>query len=236
MRFIVAQLTLLNPIIPHFAQYCWDHWVHPILAKSQNFDTIQENLTKQAWPTRSAPHDSVAADRLAYMKDTKGAIRQGLELAKKGGKKKPKKGAEPEPAKVIENCTIFVAKEYPEFQKECLTILQGFEFDENNKIVGEYVKAIGAAFDKKKAGIAMKFVGFQLKIAETEGKAAALRLEASFDEQECIENNKPFLFENMPTIKNITVMVNTSDEAKAVEGSENARENACPSKPSIFYY
>jgi hypothetical protein len=81
----------------------------------------------------------------------------------------------------------------------------------------------------------MKFVGFQLKIAETEGKAAALRLEASFDEQECIENNKAFLFENMPTIKNITVMVNTSDEAKAVEGSENARENACPSKPSIFY-
>lgn len=93
------------------------------MAKSQNFGAIQENLTKQPWPTRSAPHDSVAADRLAYMKDTKGAIRQGLELAKKGGKKKPKKGAEPEPAKVIENCTIFVAKEYPEFQKECLTIL-----------------------------------------------------------------------------------------------------------------
>jgi hypothetical protein len=205
------------------------------LAKSQNFDAVHENLTKQAWPTRSAPHDSVASDRLAYMKDTKGVIRQGLELAKKGGKKKPKKGAEAEPAKVIENCTIFVAKEYPEFQKECLNILRGFEFDENNKIVGEYVKAIGAAFDKKKAGIAMKFVGFQLKIAETEGKDAALRLEASFDEKECIETNKAFLFENMPTIKNVTVMVNTSEEAIAIEGSQNSREAACPSKPSIFY-
>lgn len=152
-----------------------------------------------------------------------------------GGKKKPKKGAEAEPAKVLENCIIFVAKEYPEFQKQCLTILQGFEFDENNKIVGDYIKAIGAAFDKKQAGIAMKFVSFQLKIAETAGKDAALRLEASFDEQECIETNKAFLFENMPTIKNVIVMENTSKVAQAVEGSQNSRDAACPSKPSIFY-
>jgi hypothetical protein len=44
----------------------------------------------------------------------------------------------------------------------------------------------------------MKFVAFQLDIALTEGKEAALRLESSFDEKECIENNKGFLFENMP--------------------------------------
>lgn len=93
------------------------------MAKSQNFGTVSENLTKQPWPTRSAPHDKVAADRLAYMRDCKGSIRQGLEKAKTGGKKKPKKGAEAEPAKVIESCTLFVAKEYPEFQKQCLTIL-----------------------------------------------------------------------------------------------------------------
>lgn len=33
----------------------------------------------------------------------------------------------------------------------------------------------------------MKFVAFQLKIAETAGKEAALRLESTFDEKECIE-------------------------------------------------
>jgi len=81
MRFIVAQLTMLNPIIPHFAQYMWDHFVYPVLSKSQNFDSVHENLTKQVWPTRSAPHDSVAADRLAYLKDAKGAIREGLAKA-----------------------------------------------------------------------------------------------------------------------------------------------------------
>ena len=75
-------MTILNPIIPHFAQYCWDHWVFPVLSKSQNFDKFEENLTKQPWPVRSAPHDSVAADRLSYLKDTKGSIREGLEKAK----------------------------------------------------------------------------------------------------------------------------------------------------------
>jgi len=116
-----------------------------------------------------------------------------------------------------------------------LTILRNFEFDENNKIIGDHITAIREAFDKKQSGIAMKFVSFQLAIAETDGKEAALRLEASFDEKECIEQNKGFVFENMPTIKEVVVMVNTSEEATAIEGSEKHREEAAPSKPSIFY-
>ena len=136
------------------------------------------------------------------MKDTKSAIRLSLETAKSGGKKKKGKGATEE-AKVLTKCVVFVAKEFPEFQKKCLTILQGFEFDENNQIVGDHVGAIRAAFDKKQAGLAMKFVSFQLNIALTEGKEAALKLESSFDEKECIEQNKSFLFENLPTIKEI---------------------------------
>jgi len=58
-----------------------------------------------------------------------------------------------------------------------------------------------------------------LNIAETAGKEAALRLEASFDEAECIESNKAFLFENMPSVKNVQVFVNTSEEAAAIANS-----------------
>ena len=90
MRFIVVQLTLVNPIVPHFAQYIWDKYVYPVLSKSKNFDASNENLAKQPWPVRSSPHDKVAADRLEYLKDTKGEIRAGFEKAKTGGKKKPK--------------------------------------------------------------------------------------------------------------------------------------------------
>mgnify|MGYP006906938664 CR=1 FL=1 len=40
----------------------------------------------------------------------------------------------------------------------------------------------------------------------------------------------------MPTIKEISVMVNTSDEAKAVEGTDMVREAAEPAKPSVHFY
>lgn len=59
----------------------------------------------------------------------------------------------------------------------------------------------------------MKFASFQLSIAEQEGKEAALRLEASFDEKECLEQNQKFLFDNMPTIKEVVVLENNSEEA-----------------------
>lgn len=41
-----------------------------------------------------------------------------------GGKKK--KGAAAEEKKEMNSCTIFIAKEYPEFQKKCLNILKEF--------------------------------------------------------------------------------------------------------------
>lgn len=202
MRFLETQLVIMNPIIPHFSQYCWNKYLYPIFAKSKNYgrDTV-DNLTKQAWPVVSAPYDKIAGDRLAFLKDTKSSIRLGLDKAKTGGKKKGK-GPVEEP-KELNTCLVFVAKEYPEFQKKCLTIMKGFEFDEDNNVVGDHVAAIRDAFDKKAAGLAMKFVAFQLNIAKEEGKEAALRLESSFDEKECIEQNKAFLFENLPQVKEI---------------------------------
>ena len=85
------------------------------------------------------------------MKDTKSNIRQAQEKAKTGGKKKkPAKGAEAEPAKVLENCAIFIAKEYPDYQKACLNLLKDFQFDENNVIVGDYVNAVKDLFKENK--------------------------------------------------------------------------------------
>lgn len=66
----------------------------------------------------------------------------------------------------------------------------------------------------------MKFVSFQLNIASTEGKEVALKLESPFDENDLVTKNQPFLFENMPAIKKITVLLNDCDEAKSIEGTE----------------
>lgn len=132
MRYVETQLVLLNPVAPHMAQYCWRHYAYPILSRSKNFGKeCKENLMEQAWPIPSAAHDKEADDRLAYMRHTKSAIRKGFDNAKKGGagnKKggkggKAKKGQAPEvkeEAKVIDSCAIFIAHEYPEFQKKCI--------------------------------------------------------------------------------------------------------------------
>ena len=61
-------------------------------------------------------------------------------------------------------------------------------------------------------------------------------MESPYDEKELVEANKAFLFENMPTIKNIQVHFVESEEAKAVEGAEAAREAAVPGKPQVHFY
>jgi len=37
MRYLESQMVLLNPVAPHFAQFCWKHHIYPVLSKSQNF-------------------------------------------------------------------------------------------------------------------------------------------------------------------------------------------------------
>ena len=81
----------------------------------------------------------------------------------------------------------------------------------------------------------MGFVKFQLDIAKDAGKEAALRLEASFDETICIQDNQRFIFDNIPSVKEIIVLVNNSEEADKIEGTTQNRENAAPGKPGIFF-
>lgn len=36
MKFIETQLILINPIVPHFADFCWRTHIFPVLEKSKN--------------------------------------------------------------------------------------------------------------------------------------------------------------------------------------------------------
>ena len=40
----------------------------------------------------------------------------------------------------------------------------------------------------------------------------------------------------MPSIKDVKVLLNNSEEAKAIEGTEQLRESAAPSKPTIHFF
>jgi len=73
----------VNPIIPHFAQYCWREYVYPVIAASSNYDhQVNGNLTKQAWPRITTTFDKIASLKLNFLKDLKGKIRLGYETAK----------------------------------------------------------------------------------------------------------------------------------------------------------
>lgn len=235
LKFIETQLILINPIVPHFAEYCYQTHLRPILLKSQNLTKQPaDTLLDQGWPTNDKPFDSVRRRIYEYLKATKSNVRQALEKAKNGGKKKPAKGAkkaEEEKAPALENCTIFVAIEYPEYKKQVIEVLQQFQFDTDGKPQGNYVQAIQAQVKDKNA---MKFASFVVAEVATLGRDSALELKVPFDEREILENNRTFLFENIPGLKNVNVYFVT--EQVDVEGAQNLKDAAAPGKPSCFFY
>lgn len=94
-----------------------------------------------------------------------------FDKAKSGGKKK--KG-QPAAEKVIENCVMFIAVDYPEMQKKVLELMNNTTWTEN-KIDAEYkVKIREMIPDKKQASLALGFGSFIEKEALSEGKDIAL--------------------------------------------------------------
>ena len=51
LKYIEAQLILINPFVPHFANFCWQSHVLPVLEKSLNLPRIPaKHLIDQGWP------------------------------------------------------------------------------------------------------------------------------------------------------------------------------------------
>jgi len=103
MRFIETQLIMINPIVPHFSQYCWSNYVNPVLSKSKSYvGKVEQNLNKQEWPQPSASFDKFTNDQYMFMKDLKSTL---TDTYVKFNQKL--KGPS------TQNCTIFVSNEYP---------------------------------------------------------------------------------------------------------------------------
>ena len=115
-----------------------------------------------------------------------------------------------------------------------MQILSEFQFDENNKIQGKYIEAIREKIDPAKLKEANKFAAFVVKDAQTVGKDVALEIKTPFDELQLLDQNRVFVFENMPTIKNFKIL--KSDDAEEVQNSAGPREQAVPGKPSMMFF
>lgn len=82
----------------------------------------------------------------------------------------------------------------------------------------------------------MKFAAFVIQEAGEVGKEQALLQQMPFSEIELLESNKVFLFENMQSIKNISIVTKDHESIEATAGAKQSTDNAVPGKPSIFFY
>lgn len=83
----------------------------------------------------------------------------------------------------------------------------------------------------------MKFAAFVLEEAKTLGKDMALQLKVPFEEVNVLSSNQVFLFENMPTIKTIKVMLNVDPAADTnYPDTKQVREAAVPGKPVAHFF
>ena len=57
-----------------------------------------------------------------------------------------------------------------------------------------------------------------------------------FEEAEVLEKNKPFIFENMKTIKTIRFMDKNEEELATIDGAKQVSESAVPGKPAIMFF
>lgn len=179
-RFVEAILTILNPIVPHFAQAVWEKHVFPVLKQSTNSARAPTDLLMDNnWPEMGAI-DPMMTIKMKYMTGLKSEIRLSFDKAMQGGKKK--KGAAATPAAAKENCIVAIGTSFPEQQMQVLQVLQSQSW-EGNTITGDYVTAVRQAIpDKKKQGLAMKFAAFVVKEALDIGVDQALMSTSPFDE------------------------------------------------------
>lgn len=67
---------MLNPICPHFAEYCWDQHVRPVLEKSKNLTKAPaKRLNNQGWPVAEKQFESLKRRMYEYMKAVKSNVR-----------------------------------------------------------------------------------------------------------------------------------------------------------------
>lgn len=83
----------------------------------------------------------------------------------------------------------------------------------------------------------MKFAAFVLDEVAIVGPAKGLQLGVPFDEGDLLEQNKSFLFENMNSIENIKIILNTEEEIIAgIDGAAAIASTATPGKPVTMFF
>ncbi|CAJ0941487.1 unnamed protein product, partial [Mesorhabditis belari] len=211
-RFIETQALILSPICPHIGEQIWE-----LLGK-------EKMIVNELWP-KTEPVDEQVLKEWAFFEE---AVR-GFRLKLIAYMNPKKKGVPLPEAPTI--ATIYVAKEYPGWQRSVLEILnQQYQANNNqlpdNKIISGIIAKDEAL--KKHGKKTMPFVQMMRELFEKKG-VSAFAIQSPFDQAHVIQQNIDYLLNSLDLDK---ILIQHTDE----EGLDpTIVEAVCPGSPLIVY-
>ncbi|XP_078481637.1 leucine--tRNA ligase, cytoplasmic [Ciona intestinalis] len=209
MKYIEVQTLLLAPICPHICEYVWG-----LIGKGNS-------IMYAKWPVGGEVDDTLVKSS-EFLMDTVHDLRLRLKNRLLQAKSKSKKVSIEPPT----HCIVYVAKNYPEWQKLTLQVLRqqydanGESFPENKIIIQELKKHQELKKYMKKL---MPFVASVKELVNRNGVEQALALTSAFDELKVLSDNIVYLAD---TLELDGVEVKFSNE-----GNTKVQEDCCPGHP-----
>ncbi|CAB3401861.1 unnamed protein product [Caenorhabditis bovis] len=180
MRFIETQLVILSPICPHIAEHVWQ------LLKMDGL------IVNAPWPT-TEPVDEQLVLAATFMRDAIAEFRARLKaylMPKKKSKEVPE---------VPTEGIIYVAKEYPPWQKTILNILEAQAKASNNELPDNKSISVLIAKEeslKKFMKKAMPFVQMVKENYAAKG-ASALVSNSAIDQEAILRENLDYILNSL---------------------------------------
>ncbi|KAF2005061.1 leucyl-tRNA synthetase [Amniculicola lignicola CBS 123094] len=206
-RYIELQALLLTPIAPHWADYIWQE----VLSKP---DTVQNAL----YPSVPESIPSLTAAR-EYVRSTSTSITSAEGAQVKRLAKGKQALFDPKKDKKI---TIFVAKEWPEWQKKYIDIVR-------TSYPTIDIKALSKSIDKAESKKAMPFInGLKRRLDNGESIDVVLNRELAFNELDTLHAMVPGLKQTVRNCVQVDIVA-VGEEKEGLLPQAGAAEPGSPS-------
>lgn len=219
-KYMEWQAISLAPIMPHFSEYIW-------------LDLLKKpsSIMQARWPAEETVNEQILLEN-DYLEGTARDVRLAIMSETQPKKKKGKPSGEPLPPPTTG--VLFVADDYPDWQKEVTTGIRSL-YDKapgNTMDMKDLLKELNAIVKKETLARNKKFQSFvkEMKdLADAKG-LNALDRRLPFNETEVLNRNIGFLKVSLGL--NDLQIKSTKD---ATEHEQTAAQSAVPGAPSCYF-
>jgi leucyl-tRNA synthetase len=219
IKYLASFFKVLNPIAPHWTEYCYKKYLNPIFEKFDKSQLVSSILCNAKFPDYSHELNLQDIKKTKYVKNIIKLTNEAINQHKK------KKNQTPTEIEFI------VCKDYADWQLSVFKVLNDkdqFVFDENNKTSKDIKAKIlnGCNIANSEKSVVEKylqFASFIIKQVEQFGKEM-VETELSFQATDGLENYKLY----------ISKMCNLSSISSSVGSDSKALGAASPGTPNII--